>query len=103
MAGGVVFQGVFPIGDTNTKGLPVDEIGNAVRYYTDVLGFSLVSQEGDTAVLRRDNAEIGLAKNGEDPKQASCYFSVSDIEALRAELTAKGCELSPVRVDQHGG
>ena len=103
MAGEVVFERVAPIGDTDTNGLPVRDIGPAVGYYTQVLGFSLVSKTEDTALLRRDNAEIGLAKNGHDPEQASCYFAVTNVEALREELAAKGIEPSPLRVDEYGG
>ena len=93
----VVFNGVYPIGDTDIKALPVKELGPAIGYYTQVLGFSLVSREEDRAVLRRDEAEIGLAVNGGDPEQASCYFAVSDVEQLREELAARGIEPSPVR------
>ena len=103
MAGQVVFKGVFPIGDTDTSALPVKDLGPAIGYYTQVLGFTLVSKDSEKAILRRDDAEIGLAKNGADPEQASCYFSVSDVVALRAELDAKGIEPSPVRQDTHEG
>ncbi len=68
-----------------------------------MLGFSLVSKEGKTAILRRDEATIGLAVNGRDPEQASCYFAVGDVEALRRELEAKGIEPSPLRLDEHEG
>ncbi|HLK59755.1 MAG TPA: VOC family protein [Chthonomonadaceae bacterium] len=103
MAGDVTFKGVYPIGDTDTKALPVKELGPAIGYYTQVLGFTLVSKEADKAILRRDDAEIGLAQNGKDPEQASCYFSVSDVTALRAELDAKGIEPSPIGQDTHDG
>src|SRR5688572_22134614 len=33
------FQNVFPIGETDTDALPVREIGPAIGYYTNVLGF----------------------------------------------------------------
>ena len=103
MAGEVVFERVSPIGDTDTNGLPVKDIGPAVGYYTQVLGFSLVSKTSEGAVLRRDSVEIGLAKNDADPEQASCYFAVTNVEALREELAAKGIEPSPLRVDDYGG
>jgi hypothetical protein len=83
--------------------LPVATIGPAIGYYTHVLGFALVSKDEKTAVLKRDAVEIGLAVNGKDPEQASCYFSVSDVEALRAELDGKGIEPSAVRIDEHDG
>jgi hypothetical protein len=103
MAEQLRFERVAPIGDTDTKALPVKEIGPAIGYYTQVLGFSVVSKGDDKAVLRRDSAEIGLAVNGADPEQASCYFAVSDVEALRRELDSKGVEPSALRVDEYGG
>jgi lactoylglutathione lyase len=98
-----IFNGVFPIGDTDIKALPVKALGPAIGYYTQVLGFSLVSKADKTAVLQRDGATIGLAVNGQDPEQASCYFAVGDVEALRGELVAKGIEPSPLRLDEHEG
>lgn len=103
MSEAIHFKGVSPIGDTDTNALPVKAIGPAIGYYTQVLGFALVSKEAQAAVLRRDEAQIGLACNDADPEQASCYFSVSDVEALRQELDARGIEPSPLRVDNYGG
>jgi lactoylglutathione lyase len=103
MSQSVVFKGAYPIGDTDTNALPVKEIGPAVGYYTQVLGFSLVTKDPRSAVLKRDEAQIGLAVNGQDPEQASCYFAVSDVEALRRELEAKGIQPGDVRVQEHGG
>lgn len=98
-----VFKSVSPIGDTDTQALPVKELGPAIGYYTQVLGFSLVAKEPGRATLRRDEVEIGLAVNGADPEQASCYFSVSDVEALHGELEARGIEPSAVHVQKHAG
>jgi lactoylglutathione lyase len=103
MSSSVVFKAVYPIGDTDTNALPVKHLGPAVGYYTQVLGFSLVSKDRESAVLKRDDARIGLAVNARDPEQASCYFSVSDVEALRRELDAKGIEPGVVDVQEHEG
>ncbi len=103
MSDSLAFKSVHPIGDTDTNALPVREIGPAVGYYTRVLGFSLVSQDRKTAVLKRDDVRIGLAVNGKDPEQTSCYFAVSDVEALRRELDDRGIEPSAVSVQDHGG
>jgi predicted enzyme related to lactoylglutathione lyase len=99
----VIFEGASPIGDTDTGALPVKDLGPAIGYYMQVLGFSLEEKDDNRAMLRRDEARIGLAKNGADPEQASVYFPVSNVEALRAELEAKGIEPSPLRVDEYGG
>jgi hypothetical protein len=103
MTSQIRFSGVYPIGDTDTNALPVRAVGPAVGYYTHVLGFSLVSRTEREAVLERDEARIGLAVNGADPEQASCYFAVSDVEGLHRELADKGIDPSAVRDEQHSG
>ncbi len=102
-AGAATFRSAFPIGDSKTDALPIRAVGPAVGYYTQVLGFTEVSRDEKGAVLRRDEVTIGLAVNGEDPEQASVYFDVSDVDALREELAAKGIAPSEIRVDRHGG
>ena len=97
-----VFEKVASIsGEPNA--LPVKDPGPAIGYYTRVLGFHVVERGGNRAVLARDGVCIGLEVNGQDPEQVSCYFGVSDVEALRAELEATGIEPSPLRVDEYGG
>jgi len=98
-----IFSGAYPIGNTDMSNLPVKHLGPAIGYYTRVLGFTLVSKTEKSAALRRGQAQIGLAENGQDPEQASCYFAVSDIEALHRELEGAGIEPSAIRVDEHEG
>ena len=94
----VLFKATGPIGDTDTNALPVKDIGPAVGYYTQCLGFTLVSKDQTTAKLKRDDVEIGLAVNGQDPEQASCWFSVVDVDGLWREFDAKG--IGPGIIDQ---
>jgi hypothetical protein len=42
--------------------------------------------------------EIGLAVNGRDPEQASCWFSVGDVDSLWKEYEAKG--IGPGIIDE---
>jgi lactoylglutathione lyase len=98
MSGSVFFRAAGPIGETDVLALPVKEIGPAIGYYTHCLGFTLVSRDGTTARLRRDDVEIGLEVNGRDPEQASCWFSVGDVDALRQEYEARG--IGPGAVDE---
>lgn len=98
MSQGVFFEATGPIGDTDTNALPVEEIGPAVEYYTQRLGFALVAKDGTTARLKRDDVEIGLAVNGRDPEQASCWFSVGDVDALWSEYEARG--IGPGSIDE---
>lgn len=103
MAKRATFAGVYPIGETDVQALPVKELGPAIGYYTQVLGFAVTDRGDITATLRRDAAQIGLAVNDGDPEQASCYFAVSDVAALREELAAKGIEPSPLQPEEHDG
>jgi hypothetical protein len=91
------FEAAGPIGDTDIRALPVKELGPAIGYYTQCLGFTVVARDERTARLRRDDVEIGLAVNGRDPEQASCWFSVGDVEALWREFDAKG--IGPGSID----
>jgi hypothetical protein len=43
----VLFKGVYPVGDMDRNALPVEEIGPAIEYDTQVLGFSPVMKERD--------------------------------------------------------
>lgn len=103
MTDSIIFRGVYPIGDTDTGALPVKELGPAIGYYTQVLGFQLIEKQSEKATLQRNDVTIGLARNGSDPEQASCYFAVSDVDALHRELEGKGIEPSAVRLDEHNG
>jgi len=103
MPGTLFFKDVGPIGDTDTNALPVKEIGPAIGYYTQVLGFSLVERDQTSARLRRDNVQIGLAVNGRDPEQASCWFSVGDVDALWRELDSKFASPGIIDEQEFGG
>jgi lactoylglutathione lyase len=98
MSQGVFFRAVGPIGDTDPGALPVKELGPSVGYYTQCLGFAVVAKGTTTARLKRDDVEIGLAVNGRDPEQASCWFSVGDVEALWREFEARG--IGPGIIDE---
>ena len=87
--------------------LPVRDVGAALPFYESVLGFRLRSR-ADTphrsAVLARDQIEIGLAENGGDPSQDGCAFHVRDLEALSAEFKANGLqkEVSEFTTERRG-
>src|SRR5437868_6242303 len=97
----VRFLGVYPIGGTKVMELPVKFVGPAVAFYTRVMGFEAVERGGRGAKLRRDGALIGLAENGDDPDQASCYFAVEGLDELHAELVVM--EPSPIGPSEHEG
>jgi lactoylglutathione lyase len=106
MSDGYTYTSVSPIGDTQPMAMPVADVDVATRWYETHMGFSVKSRGDDPApcvALARDEIEIGLAANGGDPEQASCYLGVSDVKAAMVDLEAKGVEVGNHRVDEHGG
>ncbi len=92
----------------DTMNLPVPDLAAALPFYETVLGFRVVSQRDaphNSAVLARDQIQIGLAENGGDPSQDGCAFHVKDLDALFAEFKANGLrkELSDFSIEQRSG
>jgi lactoylglutathione lyase len=88
--------------------LPVRDLAAALPFYETVLGFRVLSRSDNphrSAVLARDQVEIGLAENGGDPCQDGCAFHVKGLAALFAEFKANGLqkELGEFDTEQHGG
>jgi lactoylglutathione lyase len=88
--------------------LPVQDLAAALPFYENVLGFRLLSRAdrpSKSAVLARDQVQIGLAENGGDSTQDGCAFHVKGLESLFAEFKANGLqkELSEFDVEQHDG
>lgn len=100
----VVFKSVHPIGETDPQHLPVPSIETALPYYNR-LGFT-VKRRSETPTphltIARDEIEMGLAENGGDPEQASCYIEVSDVECAYQEMKDRGASPSDLRVDRYG-
>ena len=87
--------------------LPVADITAALSFYETVLGFHLVNRTEHphpSAILARDEVQIGLAENGGDPTQDGCFFEVDNVETAFAELKANGLskETAEFRLDKHG-
>lgn len=87
--------------------LPVENVETAIPFYETVMGFRLISRSDTphrSALLGRDEIQIGLAENGGDPTQDGCFFEVNNIEAAFAELKTNGLEKEDAdfRIDRHG-
>jgi catechol 2,3-dioxygenase-like lactoylglutathione lyase family enzyme len=88
--------------------LPVRDLAAALPFYENVLGFSVLSRSEaphHSAVLARDQVEIGLAENGGDSAQDGCAFHVKGLESLFAEFKANGLhkELSEFNIEKRDG
>ncbi len=97
-----VFKTAHPYAEDEMN-LPVTSVDAAILFYETVMGFRVVSRNDSphkSAILARDEIQIGLAENGGDPTQEGCFFEVNDAEAAFAELKSNG--LKDFRIDQHG-
>lgn len=87
--------------------LSVNELEIALPFYLNILGFQLISQTETpckSALLARDEIQIGLAENGGDPTQDGCFFEVDNVADTLAELIANGLiqERPEFKTQQHG-
>ena len=101
-----VFKTAYPYLE-DAMNLPVADVDAAIPFYERVMGFQLVSRNEaphKSAVLARDDIQIGLAENGGDPAQEGCFFEVDDVEAAFEELKANGLgkEEAGFRIHRHG-
>ena len=66
-----IFQSLWPY-QKDAMNLPVANVETAIPFYETVMGFQIISRNDTphkSAVLARDEIQIGLAENGGDPTQ----------------------------------
>jgi len=100
------FKSASPYAE-DAMNLPVSDVEEAIPFYETIMGFKLVSRSDQpfkSAVLARDDIQIGLAENGGDSSQEGCFFEVDNAEAAFGELKANGFkkEDAGFRIDQYG-
>ena len=101
-----IFKNTWPY-QNDAMNLPVANVETALPFYETVMGFQVVSRSDaphKSAILGRDEIQIGLAENGGDPTQDGCFFEVDNVETAFAELKANGFakDDADFRLDQHG-
>jgi catechol 2,3-dioxygenase-like lactoylglutathione lyase family enzyme len=101
-----VFKTASPYAEDEMN-LPVENVDVAIPFYESVMGFRVVARYDmphKSAILTRDDIQIGLAENGGDPTQEGCFFEVDDAAAAFAELKSNGLnqEEANFRIDRYG-
>ncbi len=102
-----IFKNANPYIEGRKLELPVENVEMAIPFYETVMGFRVQSRNDspcNSAILERDEIEIGLAENGGDSSQEGCFFEVDNVETAFAELKANGLknEVPDFRIDQQG-
>ena len=84
--------------------LPLDAVPAGVRYYRDILGFTVNYEQQDIGVLDRDEVRVLLvARTPAHRGIGSAYFYVRDVDALYAELFEKGADVQGEPISQPWG
>jgi lactoylglutathione lyase len=99
-----VFSYAAPYAD-DAMDLPVADVDAAIPFYEKTFGFCVVSRQDSphkSAVLARDQIQIGLAENGGDPTQEGCFFAVDNIEAAFQEIKGKPPSGADIKLDKVG-
>jgi catechol 2,3-dioxygenase-like lactoylglutathione lyase family enzyme len=103
---GTIFSRVVPYAG-DVLSLPVRKLDDALPFYETVMGFSVTSRTEaphKSAILARDQVQIGLAENGGDPEQNGCFFEVDNVENAFADLKSRGLKKDDpgFRIDKYG-
>jgi catechol 2,3-dioxygenase-like lactoylglutathione lyase family enzyme len=103
---GTIFSTASPYAG-DVLSLPVRKLDDALPFYETVMGFRVISRSETphkSAILARDQVQIGLAENGGDPEQNGCFFEVDNVENAFADLKSRGLnkEDPGFRVDKYG-
>ena len=95
----VTFKRAVPYAE-DAMNLPVADVDSAIPFYEQTFNFRVVARHDaphKSAILARDEIQIGLAENGGDSSQEGCYFEVDDIEAAFEEIKGRKPEDSDIR------
>jgi catechol 2,3-dioxygenase-like lactoylglutathione lyase family enzyme len=88
--------------------LPVANVDHAAVFYTDVMGFEIISTDDNlirSITLGRPDVKFRIAENGGDPSQDGCAFEVDNLEHLLAEFKENGFEKdhSDIKMEKNDG
>ncbi|AFY71315.1 Glyoxalase/bleomycin resistance protein/dioxygenase [Thalassoporum mexicanum PCC 7367] len=99
------FQGIYPIGDADPQAMPVKDCDSAAKYYTEKLGFQIrarITSPDRAIIVGRDNIDIRLVENGQDPLAHSCFIATDNVDAAYTYMQNLGLDISNRRTDRDG-
>ena len=101
-----IFKNALPYQEDKMN-LPVANVETAIPFYQSIFGFQVLSINdfpNKTALLSRDEVQIGLAENGGDPTQDGCVFEVDNVETALKEINLRGLkkDMSEIGIEKHG-
>ena len=90
--------------------LAVPDLGKSAAYYRDFLGFQVRWEEAsDWRLVERDGVRVMLGRCPSDMRPSELgshnwfgYLEVDDVDALHAEITARGATCSAPQATHYG-
>ena len=82
---------------------PADDVAAAVRFYRDVLGAAVGSEDGPLARVRLGGVDVAIRPRSANAGGWLPVFRVPDIAAARAALDAAGTTILRAYEDAPGG
>jgi len=84
---------------------PVRDLDAALRFFTQVLGFTATRVDHQSVRVVRDAAMLLLVQDAShDPATAgSCAWRTTDLPALRTELATTGAHPGAIEIREHEG
>lgn len=79
-------------------------LADALRFYSEQLGFAITWQGGEMAGVRRGHIEFNLVQNSNRvwAENASASIGVDDLEAIYAEYRTAAAEVGPLEMKSWG-
>ena len=79
-------------------------LADALRFYSEQLGFAITWQGGEMAGVRRGTVEFNLVQNSNPAwaENASASIGVSDLDALYGEYRATASQVGPLETKSWG-
>ena len=99
------FKAAFPF-QQDVLALPVTSLDTASAWYSKYVGMVEVERQAapvSKVLLERDGTKIGFAITGGDASHDGAAILVSTIQAMKAELEARGVQIGNWRVDERDG
>ncbi|MBX6723431.1 MAG: VOC family protein [Dactylosporangium sp.] len=82
---------------------PVADLSRALRFYRDVLGFTVVFTSAKSAVVEHQGSRVLLDEHGIQPTPGEVHLDVTDIEEVCAAVRASVGEVVEPPAPVHGG
>ena len=80
------------------------KLADALRFYTEQLGFAITWQGGEMAGVRRGRVEFNLVQNGNPvwADNASASIGVDDLDTLYSEYRTAPAQVGPLEAKSWG-